>query len=309
MKKIIINLSALIKLRQVPGVLNFLAPNLAAQWLSIEAFGQLHTRYAPRAPGLMGSFFNLSGVPWVVANLNWSLIARYKAGQLTTLKFLDELMDICSFLKTASFTDEVKDKLWLERENLISLRAITAKDALTSHDIARALIEKAWLARIQIEEFSVESAQEFRELFTAREIVFISNSNEMDILAIMNWLRGTFPELSLRDHSELNTVLQVPEQGSQLVQGGVPLTQNGSIKLYASYLQKAYKNGVSEEANLTTPSLLEHLIEIEKPSILISQYAKDRNVADNHKINAMASLAECINYLHESDQTNVMIRT
>ncbi|RUR08876.1 hypothetical protein [Legionella septentrionalis] len=284
----IINLSALAEPQKdssIPAnLLNFVNGNLASQWLSIKAFADLYTQYAP-SDGMSslvccGIFSAPYSVGWVISKIDWSLISQYKAGKLKTDTFLDKLLDIFSFLKSYNFPEKLKKELFDRRDKLSSLNHTSNIKELTSHIVAKALLEEAWLARMQFDATSSTKVNYFFNENNKNKIYFVANSNEMDINATMRYLTATYPQTKWLNKQTLEHVLQVPETG---LKQGISLTSDDSVVLYVSYAHHAFKTGLVHEANVTTDNLLKMLVEQEKLDIskvsLISQWTKDREMA------------------------------
>lgn len=286
---IIINLSALaepVKDTSIPAnMLSYLNDNLARQWLSIKAFAKLHTDYAP--PSVVSSVLccGMFGMPtysygWIVSQIDWKLISLYKIGKIKTKTFLNELLNVFPFLRDANFSEEIKDNLFKNKENLISICDLSSSEELTNEHIALALLEQAWLARMQFSEETDRKAQYFFDENTDETVYIISNSNEMDCRATIQYLRTTYPSLPWLSDQELDSALQIPDQE---LNGGIPLTVDGHLKLYVSYTHQAFKTGRADETNMTTANLLGKLVQQEKIDLdktkLISQWRGDRDMA------------------------------
>lgn len=285
----IINLSALaepVKDTSMPAyMLSYLNDNLARQWLSIKAFAKLHADYAP--PSCVSSVlcFGMFGMPtysygWIVTQIDWRLISHYKVGRINTKDFLNKLLDVFSFLRDASFSEDLKKTLFDNRENLTSISDLSSLAELTQELIALALLEQAWLARMQFSEETNRKVQYFFDEHRNDSLYIISNTNEMDCRASINYLRTTYPYIDWLDEEALNTALQVPNNE---LTTGISLTKDGRFKIYGSYTHRAFKTGHADEANMTTDILLEKLVTQEGIDInqatLISQWQGDRNMA------------------------------
>ena len=290
----IINLSALaepVKDTSIPAnMLSYLNDNLARQWLSIKAFAKLHSDYAP--PSIISSVLccSMFGMPtysyaWILSQIDWNLISQYKIGKIKTKEFLNKLLNVFPFLRDAKFSEETKENLFKNKENLISICDLSSLEELTNEHIALALLEQAWLARMQ---FSLETkikAQYFFNKNTDEPVYIISNSNEMDCIETIKYLRITYPFLPWLSDEELKSAIQVPNQE---LNTGIPLTKDNRLKLYTSYTHQAFKTGREDEPNMTTDNLLKKLVEQEKIDLnqtrLISQWPGDREMAKTLKI-------------------------
>jgi hypothetical protein len=148
-----------------------------------------------------------------------------------------------------------------------------------------ALLEEAWLARMQ---FSEETSSKVTDFFNHNQddtIYLISNTNEMDCRTIIAYLRKIYPSLCWKSCKTLDLALKVPDQSCI---EGISLTEDGQVKLYTSYTHHAFKNGWSDETTITTDRLLQQLIAQEKLDVnstrLISQWSRDRDMANHLKI-------------------------
>jgi hypothetical protein len=154
----IINLSALAEVvtdTSIPAnMLSYLNENLARQWLSIKAFAKINTDYAP--PSFVSSVLccSMFGPTYsygrVLTQIDWNLITQYKNGQIKTKEFLNELLKNFPFLINVNFSKEIKENLFKNKESLISILDLSSLEALTNEHIALALLEQAWLARMQL---------------------------------------------------------------------------------------------------------------------------------------------------------------
>jgi hypothetical protein len=102
----------------------------------------------------------------------------------------------------------------------------------------------------------------------------------MDCRATIKYLQTAYPSLPWLPDQELYSAIQVP---SQEINGGIPLTRDGRLKLYVSYTHQAFKTGRADETNMTTDNLLRKLFDQEKIDLdqtkLISQWRGDREMA------------------------------
>lgn len=285
----IINFSALAEPVQdtsIPAnMLSYVNENLARQWLSIQAFAKLQSDYAP--PSIVSSVLccGMFGMPtysygWILSQIDWNLISQYKMGKMKTKEFLNQLLNVFPFLRDTNFSEEIKRDLFSDRENLISISDLSGLEALTHEHIALALLERAWLARMQFSEETDRKMQYFFDENTDEPVYIISNSNEMDCRATIKYLKTAYPSLPWLSDQELYSAIQVPNQE---INGGIPLTRDSRLKLYVSYTHQAFKTGRSDETKMTTDNLLRKLVEQEKIDLdqtkLISQWRGDREMA------------------------------
>lgn len=285
----IINLSALAEPVQdtsIPAnMLSYIDGNLARQWLSIKAFAALHANYAPHSivtSTLCCGMFGMQAYScgWILSHIDWNLIVQYKMGKIKTKEFLSTLLNEFPFLKEKDFSKEFKENLFKNKENLISIYDLCNAEELTPEHIALALLEQAWLARMQFPEETDRKVQYFFDENPDEFVYIISNSNEMDCRSTITYLRATYPSLPWLSNHELYSAIQVP---SQELSEGIPLTRDGRLKIYVSYTHQAFKIGRVDETNMTTDILLQKLVDQEKIDLaqtkLISQYRGDCDMA------------------------------
>ncbi|MCR9191375.1 MAG: hypothetical protein NXI01_01795 [Gammaproteobacteria bacterium] len=290
----VINLSALAepaKDTSIPAhMLSYINDNLARQWLSIKAFAELQANYAP--PSFVSSILccGMFGMPtysygWILSQIDWNLISQYKIGKMKTKEFLNNLLNVFPFLRAVNFSVEIKETLFKNREDLISIRDLSSLEELTHEHVALSLLEQAWLARMQFSEETNRKIQYFFDENPDDPVYIISNSNEMDCSASIKYLHAKFPSLPWRSNQELDLAIQVPDQA---LNAGIPLTTDGRLKLYASYTHQAFKTGHADETNMTTDKLLRKLVEQEEINVdqitLISQWRGDREMAKSLNI-------------------------
>jgi len=291
---IIINLSALAepqKATSIPArMMGYLNENLARQWLSIAAFANLYTSYAPPSTIPLFSCFGTFSAPiysvgWVISQINWPLISQYKTGKVTTDNFLGKLLKSFPFLEETEFSVDVKERLFNKQEKLLSLRDVSKPEELTSTSIAKALLEEAWLARMQFDQITDDNVNHFFDREKNNKVYIISNSNEMDVRETIQYLRAMYPSIAWCDPNELSKLLRVSEEAWEQ---GIPVTRDGSLKLYLSYTHHAFKTGCADENPMRTDALLQLLIEKEKLDVnqvtLISQWSKDRAMGNQLNI-------------------------
>lgn len=222
---------------------------------------------------------------WMLSQIDWNLISQYKIGKLRTKEFLNKLLNVFPFLRDTNFSEEIKENLFKNKENLISIYDLSNLEELTHEHTALALLEQAWLARMQFSEETDRKARYFFGENTDEPVYIISNSNEMDCRATIKYLRTTYPSLPWLSDEELHSAIQVPNQE---LNTGIPLTVGSRLKLYTSYTHQAFKTGRADETNMTTDNLLKKLVEQEKIDLdqtkLISQWRGDREMAANLNI-------------------------
>ncbi len=284
----IINLSALAEPQKdtsMPArMMGYLNESLARQWLSIAAFANLYASYVPPSTMPLSSCFGTFSAPiysvgWVISQINWPLISQYKTGKMTTDHFLGELLKSFPFLAETDFSLDVKERLFNKQEKLLTLHDVSKLEELTSALIAKALLEEAWLARMQFDQATDSNLNYFFDREKDNNVYIISNSNEMDVRETMQYLRIMYPSIAWCNPNELSKLIQIPEEAWEQ---GIPVTTDGSIKLYLSYTHHAFKTGCADESPMKTDALLELLINKEKLDVhqvtLISQWSKDRDM-------------------------------
>lgn len=287
----IINLSALaepIQTRNIPTyLLSYADKNIPHNWPSIEAFAKLQSTYAPQTP--VSSLFScrMFNIPmysygWIMTHMDNELISQYKLGDFKTKEFLIRLLNIFGFLKESTFSKKIKEDLFNDRKDLISINHISEFEELTQELIAMALLEKAWLARMKFSEQTDRKIQYFFSENNEDTICITANSNAIDCIASVKYLSKIYPSLLWLSAQELYEHLEVQDNKSD---SGIPLTKDGRIKLYVSYMHKAFKTGHSDETTVTTASLLQKIVEQEQVNLeetrLISQWEGDLKMAKN----------------------------
>lgn len=210
---------------------------------------------------------------------NLRMINAYKLGQLTTEQFLNNLLDIFSFLKNDRLelrNDDV-DRLRNKQDQLWSLKN---KQSPTKRDYVLALLEEAWNEIIQ---YPDEDKQKFSKLVElakkGEKIYFISNTNELNVYKILYFLRAHFPGVQFDPNIDIS--INGPE--NQPIQ----LAQN--IYLCPSYRYKTYKTDLDNKGVpvTNTPTLLKALVTKEfkehdlNEITVVSQFPKDLEEAVN----------------------------
>jgi len=287
---VIINLSALAPPSQdaatPASMLSYLNDNLARQFLSIKQFAKLHADYAPSS--MMSSVLccSMFGMPiysygWVLNHIDWNLISQYKIGKMKTEVFLNHLLNVFPFLKDTNFSEDIKQCLFKNKESLMSIRNLSNVEDLTALHIAHALLEQAWLARMQFSEETDSNVRHFFDKNQDKSIYIVANSNPMDFDTTIKYLITIYPDLAWLPEKELRSAIDVPNEKANM---GISLTTDGHVKMYASYTHQAFKTGHADETNMTTDNLLKKLVEEEKIDLaettFISQWSRDINMAN-----------------------------
>jgi hypothetical protein len=261
--------------------------NLARQWPSIQAFAELFTAFAPASmkssPCCYGLFSHrINSIAWALYYLDWAPIAQYQSGELNTHDFLDRLirtdfsfLNDLTFAQFNQYTHVSLQQLYDHREAYVSLSNLQDFDDLTTEDLAKVLLERAWLARMQFDNPS--DVQYFFDQNKKNRIYIFANTNEMDLTASLRHLKAIYPQRGWLDKPHIH-VPKKPHWGS------IFLTKDGSVQLYASYTHHAPQTTVQP----ATPALLKSIllredIDVTKTT-LISPWQDDRDMAQTLNI-------------------------
>lgn len=210
-KKYIINLSSLhtLHLASLPAFLS-----QGTSHPALRAFVSLSYKYSEISWSCCRSrfFTTLSHLSWVIAMFmqHGALINAYKMGRsvrmrgelinVTTDVFLEEMLRIFGFLNDADFMDDDIRRIYDKKDFLFSLRGIPNISDMRYEDfvlaidgnkskIAKALLEEAWNSII---DFTAADTEKWRILQNLSQdgtpIYLISNSNELNVLAILSKL-------------------------------------------------------------------------------------------------------------------------
>lgn len=266
---------------------------------SVKAFTELCNRYSPDwqitryAKNLDYCLCNMgffgATAKWVEPTLNWgwvvgnnlanhylgkAIIDSYKLGKINTKQFLEELLNVFYFMKDTNirFKQEDIDRVWSQRQYLISLQGLINKESLTHQHIATALLEDAWNTMV---DYKSEDEDKLNQLIQQmqsdrNEIYIISNTNELQVSKIIYLLRQHHPQIKWKEKIDISSV-----------SSDQPVEIAPSIYLYLSYRVGAYKTSQDNKAasNNSTPALLRSLIDklkCDKSEIrVISQFTKD----------------------------------
>jgi hypothetical protein len=255
----IINLSAVHTLRSIPQV--------------ISAFATLCDQYSHSLFACCPSFFNLThsaNCVWVMHRYIQfldTLINPYKLGKLTTDQFLEGLLSIFPFMADENLQISQRDMRRLDatKNSLWSLNKVGRP---STRDYAKALLEEAWNSIIAFEEKDVTKLQQLwqNQQDDADPIYFISNTNELNIFKIRQWLHTEFPEIISADSNN---------NAAKIVYGQVTRLEIGQNKyMLLSYLYHTFKTQGLLQA-VTQDIFHGELGDI----VVISQYEKDRSIA------------------------------
>lgn len=283
-KTVFINLSALAA-PEVSGdfiptyILNMFDKNLALQWPSLVAFAKLRGQFDPTAQDST-TCFGLFSVPfndlyWVKEHLDWALINKYKLGNITTDQFLNELLNNhFSFITKAHLGYGIKQQVMKNKENFLSLRHLDEGATPSDTQIAKALLEQAWCARMTFNKDTDHFVKDFFERHQEDNICVITNSNEMDLNCNMLYLSKLCPSLPWLKTTELQENIKTPEKETPIA--GISLTKTKAITLYASYIHRTSKTA-------GTPTLFDLAFTQEKinrnDTLVITQWKPDGETA------------------------------
>lgn len=209
-----------------------------------------------------------------------AIINSYKLGKISSIEFLQKLLDTFNFMKDEKikFTKTDIDRIWEQRDYLISLKSAISKETLTHEQKASALLEEAWNAMIDYVKQDEEKFKKLLELNKSPndEIYIISNSNELQVSKILYLLRKQHPEIPWEKTFNISSV-----------RDNKPVKIAPNIYLFLSYRVGAYKTAIdNKEAKIiNTPALLRSLIDQLKCKSLdiqvVSQFPKDLEEARN----------------------------
>lgn len=151
-----------------------------------------------------------------------TLIDRYKLGQMSSEEFINGLADIFDFLPR-----ENKEKLG-----------------------------KAWSSSIGFNAFSKQKFDKVLEQSTFKPVYLVSNTNELDITAVLDQLREAYPD---RIHKDIDVSIISDKQ---------PIEIMDNVFLCLSYRYQVFKN--------QTSGLIEKISEnLESSPILVSNHVAD----------------------------------
>ena len=201
---------------------------------TVGAFVQLCNEYSNGCLQCMPGFFqNLNNYGWVMAQFkaNYaSLIEPYKLGKISTERFLDNLSHIFYFMKDMDKSERNK------------------------------LLAKAWSSSIKLSAATEERLGMLLEKAGDEPVYLVSNTNELDVHAILDLLQKKYPDL------EWNKAADICITHSQ-----------EPIKILPNvYLCLSYRYGAFKEQTAPTVSLLDHLSkQCSGSKTLVSQFQGD----------------------------------
>lgn len=225
---------------------------------NLAAFTEICNRYSKSCfsscPGLF-SWTNHGWVAYQYYSKYKSLIEPYKLGHLDSNQFLENLVTLFSFLHQAE----------LDEDALIEQRL----NVHFSSNVKHALLEEAWNAGIRLDETAKDR---FPLLVDRQEPVYlVSNSNELNVLAILALLKAQNPTIKFTEDIDLS-----------VTEDQKPIEIAPNIYLCLSYRFRLFKTASQNNSvnPHSTMSLLKHLVENEiktpKAEIqVVSQFADD----------------------------------
>lgn len=246
---------------------------------AVEAFTALQSTYSSNGCcSCCPSFFNHWTLKQIMnLKLKWnqsSLIDPYKLGIINTDQFIDGMLEALPFMRGITIPASEKTRLLEDKLAPYTLKNVREVSEITNEMAARALLEEAWNSIIA---FQNEDRRKIQMLLESGEsICFISNSNELHIMKILDILREEFPAAGWYDEIDLS-----------VKQDGVAIKLAPNSSLYVSYRFNAFKTLTDKTRIPNTtptllPTLLRTLLEREGDSErvrVVSQYAKDLDEA------------------------------
>ncbi len=256
-----------------------------------NAFVTLCNKHS-RPNSCCGQFFTgITNSTWVSYQFSMQLprlINPYKLGQITTQQFLRGLRNIFSFINNATLKrpNNVRETEVI-RQNSEHFLTLQGKSVFTEEDYINAMLEEAWNSIVQV---TPNDAQRFQELVDKDEpIYFISNTNELNVHAVMAMLNKYLPDLELNPQ-------KISQNGQDLIQ----LIPGREIYLYPSYLAHQFK-----QTNGQTPGLIEQLISARSLDLgdttVVSQYPGDLAHAKTLGVDPEKCLVPNAFYTHVSN--------
>jgi hypothetical protein len=201
---------------------------------TVGAFAQICNQHSNACLKNMPGFFQtLTNYAWVTAQLHTnyaSLIEPYKLGKINTEQFLDNLSQILYFLND---TDKSERNL---------------------------LLAKAWSSSIKLSLNTQDRLSILVEKSTHEPVYLISNTNELDVRAILNLFQKNHPDLEWNKEADISIT-----------------NSNEPINIIPNvYLCLSYRYGAFKDQTATTVSLLEYISKkCPGSKTLVSQYPGD----------------------------------
>lgn len=251
---------------------------------SVNAFTALCDQFSRHGlfdcyPTLFRHYPNMGWVSGAYYLNKSSVIDPYKIGKMSTSDFINKLRSIFNFLDVAK----------IENEQELIIQASGYIKQITDDPIDILLIE-AWNAIIGME---ADKTQQFAFLNGRKEPIYlISNTNELNVLEILQQLRVQHPNISFNENIDLSVTKD---------QNPVEIAPN--IFLCISYRFQLVKS--ADNNPNSTPSILKYLIKkvlanSHEDIKIISQFERDRECAKALGINE-TSIFDAENGYEEAD--------
>lgn len=201
---------------------------------TIGAFVQICNQHSNGCLQSMPGFFqNCTNYAWVMAKFHTnyaSLIEPYRLGKITTEQFLDNLSQIFYFMNDMNKS---------ERNELLA---------------------SAWSSSIKLSANTQDRLGMLLEKSVDKPIYLISNTNELDVRAIMGLFQKNHPDLEWNKEANIS-----------LTHSKEPIKILPNV-----YLCLSYRYGAFKEQTATTVSLLEYISEqCPGSKTLVSQHPGD----------------------------------
>lgn len=221
---------------------------------TVAAFVQLCNQYSEGCLQSMPGFFqSWTNYAWVMAKYQTnyaSLIEPYKLGKISTEEFLGNLSKIFYFMNEMD-----KSK-------------------------RNSLLTDAWNASIKVSEKTQGRLSLLVKEAETSPVYLISNTNELNVNAILDLLQKNYPELKFNKNMDVS-----------IKESKEPIEVLPNI-----YLCLSYRYGSFKEETVTTASLLEQLSKkCSNPVTLVSQYPGDLKKAKQLGLDSVLNAEEFYN--------------
>jgi len=212
---------------------------------TIGAFAQLSQNYGQSCLNHTPGFFQYgSNYAWVMAQYlsqESGLIRPYKLGEISTEDFFDNLAEVFYFMK------DMEDK---EQRNL--------------------LFKNAWTASIKMSDEKIHRLSSLVEQAKHEPVYIVSNTNEMDVKAIVELFKLCNGELAFNQSLDID-----------IAQSDTPIELLPNVFLCLSYRYHAFKAETSG-----TPGLIRQIYNQldkseERDVTVVSNYAGDRDLVSD----------------------------
>lgn len=230
----------------------------------ISAFVKLCNQYSQGCLQCMPGFFQTgTNTGWVTFKYKWhykSLIEPYRLGKIETPEFLDNIGEILYFMKD------------LPREE-------------RNH-----LFISAWNASIKMEH-TQDRLRELVERAETEKVYLISNTNELNVQAILALFKKEYPDLKFAEEIDIS-----------IKDSHEPVEILPNIYLCLSYRFQTFKS----ENVTTTVSILEELVTTnpDEEFTVVSQYSGDLNKAKELGISDIQKAEE----FYSSERSSLSIK-